>query len=610
MTPDDESWLDTGIPTISLEAPGDTTDAEDVTVGERPGARVAEARQRRASPGRYRLLDSIGRGGMGEVLVARDNNIGREVAVKRMLSTEPSSVATNRFLREARVQGRLDHPAIPPVYELARDRDGRPYFVMKRLRGTTLRDILDGKDPELAARYPRSRLLRAVAEVCLAIELAHSRGVIHRDLKPANIMLGDFGEVYVLDWGVARVIGETDIDSVGDPVVTNNMTSPGAVIGTPGYMAPEQLAGADIDRRIDVYALGCILFEILAGSSLHPQSRHRTVDTIDARPSRRASDREIAPELDALCAAATAHDPHDRIATPRALGEAIQRYLDGDRDLERRRALARDRFSAAANALEAHTDDGRRTAMREAARALALDPTLTDAADLVGRLMLEPPTHTPIEVEQTIAAEARETSRRYARVGLLGYLGYLLFVFEFLWVGVMDWRYVLAFLGVLGLNIGFAWVRTRTESKHRYYWIAIAANALLIAVVARIFTPLIIGPGVAAATVMAMIPNPAIRSPRLAGVVTIVMMIAVLVPWLAEYAGVFSRTMWTENGFLLVHSPALEMHGFAVQFGLTVYSIMLIAFSGMMAFTAARGERIARHRLHLQAWQLRQLMPI
>jgi hypothetical protein len=262
------------------------------------------------------------------------------------------------------------------------------------------------------------------------------------------------------------------------------------------------------------------------------------------------------------------------------------------------------------NALgERDTDDGRRTAMREAARALALDPTLTDAADLVGRLMLEPPTHTPIEVEQTMAAEARETSRRYARVALLGYLGYLLFVFEFLWVGVRDWRYVLAFVAVLALNIGFAWVRTRTGSRHRDFWTAIVANALLIAVVARMFSPLIIGPGVAAATVMAMIPNPAIRPPRFAGVVTIVMVIAVLVPWLAEYAGVLSRTMWTENDLLLVHSPALEMHGFAVQFGLTIYSIVLIAFSALMAFTAARGERIARHHLHLQAWQLRQLMP-
>jgi len=616
MTPDDESWLDTEIPTIALEAslPGDTTDAEDLTVHERPStARAAEAKQRRPSPDRYRVLESIGRGGMGEVLVARDINLGREVAVKRMLSAEPSSIETNRFLREARVQGRLDHPAIPPVYELARDRDGRPYFVMKRLRGTTLKDILDRKHPELAARYPRSRLLRALAEVCLAIELAHSRGVIHRDLKPANIMLGDFGEVYVLDWGIARVIGETDIDSVGDPVARTDATAAGAVVGTLGYMAPEQLAAKDIDRRIDVYALGCILFEILAGSSLHPPSRHRTLDTsdtVDARPSQRASDRDIAPELDALCEAATAYDPADRIATPRALGEAIQRYLDGDRDLERRRAVARDHYSAAVNALGARdTDDGRRTAMRGAARALALDPTLTDAADLVGRLMLEPPTHTPIEVQQTIAAEARETSRRFARIGLLGYLGYLLFVFEFLWFGVLDWRYVLGFVAVLALNIAFAWVRTRTGPKPRDFWIVIAANALLIAVVARIFSPLIIGPGVAAATVMTMMPNPAIRSPRFAGVVTIVMVIAVLVPWVAECAGVLSRTMWTENGLLVVQSPALEMHGFAVQFGLTIYSIVLIAFSALMAFIAARGERIARHRLHLQAWQLRQLMP-
>ena len=149
----------------------------------------------------YQIGELIGRGGMGEVVVAQDQRIGREVAVKRIRAQKPSHDAVERFLREARIQARLDHPAIVPVYELGTDAVGLPYFTMKRLTGVTL-----GK--RLTDKAPIQPLLRAFADVCLAIQLAHTRGVVHRDLKPSNIMLGDYGEVYVLDWGVARVISD------------------------------------------------------------------------------------------------------------------------------------------------------------------------------------------------------------------------------------------------------------------------------------------------------------------------------------------------------------------------------------------------------------------
>src|SRR5262245_34306447 len=138
-------------------------------------------------PARYVLGAPLGVGGMGEVILATDNQIGRDVAIKRM-RVPPSSAAVARFVREAKVQGRLDHPAIVPVHDLGNDDEGKPFFVMKRLTGTTLAEIIAKKS------LSRQKLLRAFADVCLAIEFAHSRGVIHRDLKPANIMLGDFGE--------------------------------------------------------------------------------------------------------------------------------------------------------------------------------------------------------------------------------------------------------------------------------------------------------------------------------------------------------------------------------------------------------------------------------
>src|SRR5438067_11216377 len=198
-------------------------------------------------PAGYEVSEVLGRGGMGEVVLAYDTEIGRGVAIKHMLDAS-SEVARERFLREAKIQARLDHPAIVPVYEVGRDS-----FTMKRLAGTTLLDVI------VKGSATRQRMLRAFVDVCLAVELAHSRGVVHRDLKPANIMLGDFGEVYVLDWGIARIAGEeasrasfSDIDTI-----EGGATMVGAVLGTPGYMSPEQVRGdADLDGRGDVYSLG------------------------------------------------------------------------------------------------------------------------------------------------------------------------------------------------------------------------------------------------------------------------------------------------------------------------------------------------------------------
>ncbi|HEY6034998.1 MAG TPA: serine/threonine-protein kinase, partial [Kofleriaceae bacterium] len=138
----------------------------------------------------YVFGDVIGRGGLGEVLIAHDLRVGRDVAFKRLRTTAPSDAEIKRFLREARIQARLDHPAVPPVYDLGTDDDGRPFFTMKRLAGVTLSELMQSPIAN------RPRLLRAFADVCLAIEFAHSRGIVHRDLKPANVMLGDFGDVY------------------------------------------------------------------------------------------------------------------------------------------------------------------------------------------------------------------------------------------------------------------------------------------------------------------------------------------------------------------------------------------------------------------------------
>jgi serine/threonine-protein kinase len=151
---------------------------------------------------RYEHRALLGEGGMGAVDLFQDRAIGREVAIKRIRPEASSPGALARFVREARVQGQLEHPAIVPVHDLAENSEGTAFFTMKRVRGASLDDILDAlatDAPDARARYGRRKLLTAFATVCLAVDFAHSRGVLHRDLKPANVMLGDFGEVYVLD---------------------------------------------------------------------------------------------------------------------------------------------------------------------------------------------------------------------------------------------------------------------------------------------------------------------------------------------------------------------------------------------------------------------------
>jgi serine/threonine protein kinase len=211
---------------------------------------------------RYEPIEALGRGGMGTVYRALDRELGREVAVKIVRGTDTAPSTTERLLREARVLARLEHPGLVPVHDAGVLPDGRAFYVMRLVRGTCLDTHVTALGPRLAPR------LRLFERVCDAVAFAHAHGVVHRDLKPENVMVGPFGEVLVMDWGVARVLGAEEGTSAGTgtpmgmlPVQAGTGTGTGTVLGTPGYMAPEQASGdAGIaDQRADVYALGAIL---------------------------------------------------------------------------------------------------------------------------------------------------------------------------------------------------------------------------------------------------------------------------------------------------------------------------------------------------------------
>jgi serine/threonine protein kinase len=585
---------------------------------------------------RYQLGELLGQGGMGEVLLATDVQIGRDVAIKRM-RFKPSSQGYARFLREARVQGRLDHPAIVPVHELSVDADGRPFFAMKRLTGTTLHDILEllrEGDPFAEERFTRQRLLRAFTDVCLAVEFAHTRGVIHRDLKPANIVLGDFGEVYVLDWGVARVLSDGgdgtagaagDLDSLGADIVaiaagtfddasgpTPAATEAGTILGTPGYIPPEQIRGdPSLDHRADVYALGCILFEILSNEPLFPRGRPGLTapfGEIDARPSQRPLGRDVPPELDALCVAATRAESSERPKSARFVGDQVQRYLDGDRDLAMRKQVAAEHIAAARAALSAGDGEAaRRAAMREAGRALALDPTATAAADLASRLILEAPRETPAEVD----AELRELDNKdvvtMTKVALVAFGIYLLFVPAIVLIGVRSvWDVVIVCTAVVA-NAAIAVAVTRRKGMVNHAWIygAVVSNAVLIGVFSWLFNPFLVAPGLAAGTMMAFSLYPFVSSIAL-GVINV---LAVLGPWLLEVAGALPQTLAVTGGDLQLHAPGLHFSSPATEISLAVYVVGLVGVSGAMARRLSGTQRVARRTLQIQAWHLKQLMP-
>jgi serine/threonine-protein kinase len=583
---------------------------ETVTLDGRPTAQDLESAPGTGAPPqtseRYRVIGRLGKGGMGEVMLVRDQHIGREVALKRIRRTSPSERLVQRFLREASVQGRLEHPAIVPLYDLSTDASGQPFFTMKRLTGTTLRKLL--AEP---GDTSRQRLLRAFAEVCLAVELAHTRGVIHRDLKPDNIVLGDFGEVYVLDWGVAKIVGETDgefsdvgTDGSGDD---EQATVPGTALGTPGYMAPEQARGEiDIDARADVYALGCILFEILARS---PRSRGQQLgEPRDERPSERAPERSIPPELDALCVEATAIDPARRLATARELGERVQQYLDGDRDLASRKKLAVLQLAAAQAAFASGDDEERRrVAMRDAASALALDPTLAGAAELVARLMLEPPRMTPREVTEEIREEDVQSMRSRARVGVWLYLGFLAFTPLLWWIAPSKSPYVIALTVMVTCNLALCWWGWRSRPLGREGLLAVS-NTILLAIVAHMFTPFLAAPGMAAMSVLVIVLTPTISRLTTAFTMAWLGCLAVLGPWVLERIGVLGVTTRVGAGGVMLQAPGIAGDETSTLVVGVLYVVGLIAGAAVLASAMRARETTARRHLHLQAWQLRQLV--
>ncbi len=310
------------------------------------------------APARLHLFGEIARGGMGAILKGRDVALGRDLAVKVLLNqhlNKPGLI--RRFVMEARIAGQLQHPGTVPVHELGALADGRPYFAMKLVKGRTLEALLkERNDP--SENLPR--FLGIFEQVCQTLAYAHARGIIHRDLKPANVMVGRFGEVQVMDWGLAKVLTGTDVTGADEEIEDGTLddvrqeigdhTDPGSVLGTWPYMPPEQARGllAEVDRRSDVFGLGAVLCEILTGQppyvdsdagSARLQAMAARLDGASARLRGCGADSELI-QLAQRCLAPNCAD---RPADGAEVASAVAEYLSGVQERLQQERLARER---------------------------------------------------------------------------------------------------------------------------------------------------------------------------------------------------------------------------------------------------------------------------
>ena len=571
---------------------------------------------------RYRVQRMLGEGGMGKVLLCGDEVIGRRVAMK-VLKTEgagPEERADSelRFLREARIQGQLEHPAVVPVYDLASDAHGGVFFTMKRVRGVTLSDILKllrSGDPEAEAMYSLRRLLAAFGSVCLCVDFAHEHGVVHRDLKPANIMLGNFGEVYVLDWGIARVVSEPELERTSALVLGSSAPEQtGSLVGTIGYMPPEQVREGVPDARSDVYALGAILFELLTRERLHAgatfdEIASSTLAGAEARPSVRAPALAIAPALDDICLRATALAPDDRFPTARALHEALERYLDREQSIVVRREAAIEHLAAASDHMRALAGEStHRKVLREVGQAVALDPHNPEAVRAVAHMLATPLPRTPVEVVERLERTDRRRRRYMATAAGASYATWFLYMPVVVAMGIRNWP---VFLGLNALAAVTAlWALLAGRRKNVGWgttYAVLAMTNLTFAAASVLFGPLIMTPAPIIANAIGFALLYPDRKRRVIAIAAGVL--ALVAPLGLQLAGVVPASYEFSSAGMLVKPLILDLPPALTLLVLVIMNATPIIVGGLAVGKLRDALYEAETKVHTQAWQLRQLLP-
>ncbi len=305
----------------------------------------------------YAIEAELGRGGMGVVYRAFDPKLRRHIALK-LMHLEATATNLTRFRDEAQVTAQLQHPSIVPIYDIGQAKTGEIYYTMRLVLGRTLAEVVSehrarvtGADPEAPEGWTPFKLLQVFVTVCRSVSYAHDRGVVHRDLKPSNVMIGAYGEVNVLDWGLAKFLGSSardDATGAHEPTPGEGLareavvragpghltTQTGTIVGTPAFMAPEQAdsRSPNVSFSADVYSLGAVLYYILTGAAPRHGTSAEVMTQLTRRtppPQLRSAEPGIPPDLDRLCMSALANEPGERLGSATLLADSVEGHLEG-----------------------------------------------------------------------------------------------------------------------------------------------------------------------------------------------------------------------------------------------------------------------------------------
>lgn len=593
-------------------------------------------------------------GGMGELRRYRDSALSRDVVVKSIRGDQRTSEVTRqRFLREARIQAYLQHPCIVPVYDLGNASRGDVYFTMAHIGGRTLGEILGphgAGDGVIAPRFSRRQMLDAFCRVCLAVAYAHEKGVIHRDLKPQNLMLGDYGEVFVLDWGIAKLdehalrrssgeaLKRPDSDAPVPRIVYEEggeraalgeagegvaLTEAGATIGTLEYIAPEQyLASGEPDPRSDIYSLGAILYEMLSQKPFRSAPSRAEMMKIVWRdtlhPATRPSPPDLPEELDAIWRKATEPKPEQRFQTARELHDAVVAHLDTEREVQRRRETALEHARTAALEIEsasasepaAETEERRARALRRLGQALAVDPSQGEAiAGLLNGLLSHPAEASP-EVDRELSAVEQKVGVRSAGLSAVLFATWFLFLMiGYSWMGVRSRTAMFVFgavvLGLVGYNY-WVWRSGRYDRGH--VMAIMVLGFLSVALASSFLGPFVLVPSLA--TTMFGAFTMTMRSDARARNAAMLLSVgAVVVPAGLQLSGVLPASYLFEEGRIVIVPQLVALPTHITPAVLTASALLVVVLTNWLTSQVVRAHAQSERAAVTQAFRLRQLLP-
>lgn len=574
---------------------------------------------------RYEYSGSLVRSGAFEDLTARDRVIRRPVVVRRLAEgTTHSSSDERRFARAARLQAQLEHPAIVPIYDIGTGSSEAETMIFPEVRSVSLRRVLDALgrgDKEMARKFSRTALLQAFLQLCLATAYAHARGVVHRNIQPEAVALGDHGEVYLVDWSLAKTIQgpyRPGLVSIESSMAKLGATLPGQVLGTPGYASPEQLAGDEADARSDVYALGSLLFEILTGSPLHSgetlmEKARTTRIGINACPSQRAPKAGIPEGFDTVCVRATATDPKLRYPSARELHDAVEHTLEAVLEAGRRTELAsRHAEHAESLAMRALTATSghyelRAKALREAGRAFALDPKSPGARRALLTLLKEEPRELPPEAEAEMEAEAFDQARAVGRFAMIAYGAFGLILAPVVLSGIRSWLGFAFTASSVAATVGIASLMSRMKKPSASVGMLLAFTSFAaIASTSGFYGALVLAPLLATANVLCL----GVGLDRKYRVWTLLMgFCSMLVPFALERFGLIPRSYRFGPGTITVLPVVRDLHEAPVRIGMFFSTLAAIIAPTLFTWRISNRAASARERMHVYGWQLRRLLP-